>query len=170
MHFDTYLYIYLNIYTVEFHHRSTSLIRPPWGYLADKNPPPLQDPTVALCLGTCGDPRGWGVSYERGTSVTGAASAKTSSRLCVCVVCVCVCIRDSESERQSQRESESERERERERQTDRGECLEGIYKGKYTADFEGFQGSPKPEFANSRSPQICSPPLEGPLQGYPTHK
>ena len=31
--------------------------------------PPPQDPTVALCLGTCGDPRGLGVSYERGTPV-----------------------------------------------------------------------------------------------------
>ena len=29
--------------------------------------PPLQDPTVALRLGTYGDPRGLGVSYERST-------------------------------------------------------------------------------------------------------
>ena len=28
-------------------------------------------PTVCLCLGTCGDPRGVGVSYERGTLVVG---------------------------------------------------------------------------------------------------
>ena len=30
---------------------------------------PPQDPTVALCLGTYGSPRGVGVSYERGTPV-----------------------------------------------------------------------------------------------------
>ena len=28
-----------------------------------------EGPTAALCLGTCGDPRGGGVSYERGTPV-----------------------------------------------------------------------------------------------------
>ena len=28
------------------------------GYLAHETPPPPQDPTVALCLGTCDDPRG----------------------------------------------------------------------------------------------------------------
>ena len=33
------------------------------------NPPPLQDPTVALCLGTYGGPNGAGVSYERVTPV-----------------------------------------------------------------------------------------------------
>ena len=38
------------------------------GYPTHKPPPP-QDPTVALCLGTYGDPRGAGVSDERGTSV-----------------------------------------------------------------------------------------------------
>jgi len=32
------------------------------------NPPPV-GPTVALCLGTYGDPRGVGISYERGTPV-----------------------------------------------------------------------------------------------------
>ena len=31
--------------------------------------PPPQDPAVAVCLGACGDPRGVGVSYERGTPV-----------------------------------------------------------------------------------------------------
>ena len=36
------------------------------GYLAHKTPPPPWDPTVVLCLGTYGDPRGVGVSYERG--------------------------------------------------------------------------------------------------------
>ena len=39
------------------------------GYLAHKNPPPPQNPTVALYLGTYGGPRGVGVSYERGTHV-----------------------------------------------------------------------------------------------------
>jgi len=43
------------------------------GYLAHKNPPPSQDPTVALCLGNYGDPRGVGVSYERGTPVEGGS-------------------------------------------------------------------------------------------------
>ena len=36
-------------------------------YLAHTPPPPLQDPTVALCLGTYGDPMGVVVSYERGS-------------------------------------------------------------------------------------------------------
>jgi len=46
------------------------------GYLAHKTPPPPQDTTVALCLGTFGDPRGVGVSHEqklplyRGTSLS----------------------------------------------------------------------------------------------------
>jgi len=40
-------------------YRGTSLMRTP----------PPQDPTVALCLGTCGDPMGVGVSYERGIPV-----------------------------------------------------------------------------------------------------
>ena len=39
-------------------------------YLAHKNPPPPQNPTVAICLGSYGDPRGVGVSDERGTPVT----------------------------------------------------------------------------------------------------
>ena len=33
----------------------------------DGGPAAPEDPTVALCLGTYGDPRGVGVSYERGT-------------------------------------------------------------------------------------------------------
>ena len=33
-----------------------------------RNTPP-QDPTVALCLGTCGNPKGVGISFERGTLV-----------------------------------------------------------------------------------------------------
>ena len=37
--------------------RRSSATIPPW------------DPTVALCLGHYGDPRGWGSSYERGTPV-----------------------------------------------------------------------------------------------------
>ena len=56
-------------------YRGTSLTRTP----------PPQDPTVALCLGTYGDPMGVGVSHERGTpvisildiSVTQENSAKT---------------------------------------------------------------------------------------------
>ena len=44
-------------------YRGTSLIRTP----------PPEDPTVALCLGTCGDPRGVGVSYERGTPAGGSS-------------------------------------------------------------------------------------------------
>ena len=32
-----------------------------------RTPPPPWDATVALCLGTYGDPRGLGVSYQRGT-------------------------------------------------------------------------------------------------------
>ena len=39
------------------------------GYLAHKKQPPPQEPTVALCRGIYGDPRGVGVSYERGTPV-----------------------------------------------------------------------------------------------------
>ena len=39
------------------------------GYLAHKNSPPPQGLTVALRLGTYGDPREVGVSYERGTPV-----------------------------------------------------------------------------------------------------
>ena len=36
--------------------------------------PPTQDPVVALCIGTYGDPRGMGVSHERGTPVGGYGS------------------------------------------------------------------------------------------------
>ena len=39
------------------------------GYLAHQNPPPLQDPTEALCLGTYGGLGRVGVSDERGTPV-----------------------------------------------------------------------------------------------------
>ena len=39
------------------------------GYLALKEPPPSEDPTVALCLGTHGDLKGSGVFYERGIPV-----------------------------------------------------------------------------------------------------
>ena len=42
------------------------------GVPRSQEPPPPQDPTVALCLGTYGDPRGVGVSYERGTPVLAA--------------------------------------------------------------------------------------------------
>jgi len=47
------------------------------GYLAHKNPLPPQDPTVALCLGTYGSPRGGAVSYERGTPVRGCTELVT---------------------------------------------------------------------------------------------
>ena len=55
------------------------------GYLAHETPPP-QDPTVALCLGFFDDPRGMGVSYERGTpareeSATGATSRPRATRV-----------------------------------------------------------------------------------------
>ena len=33
------------------------------GYLAHENPPPPQDPTVALCIESYGGPRGGAVSY-----------------------------------------------------------------------------------------------------------
>ena len=43
------------------------------GYLAHKNPPPPQEPTVALCLEFNGGPGGGvAVSYEQGTPVGGA--------------------------------------------------------------------------------------------------
>ena len=38
------------------------------GALLIRNTPPV-GPTVALCLGTYGDPRGVSVSYEQGTPV-----------------------------------------------------------------------------------------------------
>ena len=44
-----------------------------WVFIMSEEPhkkqPPPQDPAVALCLGTYGDARGVGVSYERGTPV-----------------------------------------------------------------------------------------------------
>jgi len=40
------------------------------GVLRSYETPPPYDPTVALCLGTFGDPRGVGVSDERGTPLT----------------------------------------------------------------------------------------------------
>ena len=46
------------------------------GYLAHKKHPPPLDPEVALCLGTYGDPRGVGVSYERGTPVKHRVSGR----------------------------------------------------------------------------------------------
>ena len=42
---------------------------PVQGYLAHEKTPPPQDPTVGVCLGPCGGPRGWMFSYERGTPV-----------------------------------------------------------------------------------------------------
>ena len=46
------------------------------GYLAHENPPPPQDPTVALCLGTYGDPRGTPVQrLRRGRQVTSPSSS-----------------------------------------------------------------------------------------------
>ena len=38
-------------------------------YLVHKKMPLPEDTTVGLCLGPCGDPRGVGVSYERGSPV-----------------------------------------------------------------------------------------------------
>ena len=46
---------------------STRKKRTPAGVFRSKTTPPPWDPTVALCLGAYGDPRGAGVSYERGT-------------------------------------------------------------------------------------------------------
>ena len=40
------------------------------------------DPTLALCLGTYGDPRGVGVSYERGTPIHLHGVACCSTPLC----------------------------------------------------------------------------------------
>ena len=40
------------------------------GHQAHKNRPSPQDTPLAQCLGTYGGPRGVGVSYERGTSVS----------------------------------------------------------------------------------------------------
>jgi hypothetical protein len=42
-----------------------SSILHPRGVPRSYEPPPPQDPTVALCLETCGDPVGVGVSYGR---------------------------------------------------------------------------------------------------------
>ena len=39
----------------------------PTGLPRSQETPPPEDPTVALCLGTYGDPLGVGVSYERST-------------------------------------------------------------------------------------------------------
>ena len=51
------------------------------GYLAHKNPPPplgsQQDPTVGICLGTNGGPRGWAVSYERSTAAAKPGEGNT---------------------------------------------------------------------------------------------
>jgi hypothetical protein len=44
------------------------------GYLAHEGSPPRQDPTVALCLGTYGDPRGVDVFDEQRTSVARRAT------------------------------------------------------------------------------------------------
>ena len=55
---------------VAVHIPTPGLLRPGLqGYLAHQNPPPPQDPAVALCPGSYGDPRGVGVSYERGIPV-----------------------------------------------------------------------------------------------------
>ena len=45
-------------------------------------PFPQEDPTVALCLGTYGDPRGVGVFYEQGTPVQVYSSATGVSPKC----------------------------------------------------------------------------------------
>ena len=44
------------------------------GYLAHKKHSPRGTIQLALCLGTYGDPRGMGVSHERGTLVGSSAS------------------------------------------------------------------------------------------------
>ena len=46
-------------------------------------------PTVVLCLGTYGDPRGVGVSHERGTPV-GLLNGPRSAHLCVSEETLCV--------------------------------------------------------------------------------
>ena len=38
-------------------------------YLIHENPPSPKDPTVAPCKGTCGDPKGEGISYKRGIHI-----------------------------------------------------------------------------------------------------
>jgi len=43
------------------------LLRQIQGYIAHNKHFLPQDPAVALCLGTYGDPMGMGISYERGT-------------------------------------------------------------------------------------------------------
>ena len=53
------------------------------GYLALRTSPP-QDPIVALCLGTYGDPRERGISYERGTPVTTLCATVWNSLSNVC--------------------------------------------------------------------------------------
>ena len=50
------------------------------GYLAHKKMPHPRDSTVALCIGTYGDPRGVDVSYERGTPALLVADASGRSR------------------------------------------------------------------------------------------
>jgi len=42
------------------------------GHCSQKKTPPPKDPTVGLCLGSYGGPRGSGVSYGRGTPVSPA--------------------------------------------------------------------------------------------------
>jgi len=39
----------------------------PQGYLAHTKTPPPKEPTIALCLGPYGGPRGWAFSYVRGS-------------------------------------------------------------------------------------------------------
>jgi len=50
------------------------------GYLAHKKTPPPQDPTVGLCLGPYGGPRGWAFSYERGTPVGASKQQEPAPR------------------------------------------------------------------------------------------
>ena len=52
----------------------------PKGVLCSSETTPPQDPTVALCLGTYGGPRGLVVSYERGILVWNSSATSMATR------------------------------------------------------------------------------------------
>ena len=63
------------------------------GVMRIRNRPPPQDPTIGLCPGHYGGPRGWALSYERGTPVAVPQSGRLHTPFSRCHAAFAVHIR-----------------------------------------------------------------------------